>query len=198
VDTHDVFRAPAYDDRYVEVYREIVDALIAEDPVLGEIKSEFSRHIGPRRNVRGAEPLDQPSMVISANSQLAVSDVLNTNIEAHDEMLYMTAQEVIEHRTKDFFSRVSQITDAVGTSVTGGGAPTLEQFRELLERMDLAFDEDGSLSKNLRLYVGPSNADKARELMEAAANDDAIREIIAKKRKAWMEKRAQKRNRKLS
>jgi len=97
-----------------------------------------------------------------------------------------------------FFANVAEVADAAGTTVrSNGGAPTLDQMRELLRRMDLDFEEDGTISKGLRLACPPEAEKATRELMLSVENDPECRRIIIEKRRLVMQKRAEKSTRRL-
>lgn len=79
----------------------------------------------------------------------------------------------------------------------GEGVPTIEQMREMLRRIDLDFDENGSLV-GLTVFVHPSQLERARQVMEDAEQDPECVRIVLEKRAEWMRNRAAYANRALS
>jgi hypothetical protein len=193
-----VLAAPAYEQAYLKFFQRAIDAFVAADDVLGDIESVATRHVGPRRNVRGEKPLDQPMQEASAPSTLTFDDIRRGDIDAHTVMVFETTSEMIGERTKGFFANLAAVSDAAGMTVHNrDGMPAIEQMREMLRRMDLEFDENGKLSENIKLYVAPEAADAAKALVAAALEDPECVEIVAKKRQEWFARRATERPRKL-
>lgn len=99
---------------------------------------------------------------------------------------------MVNEQVRYSLQNVGVIADAVGNTVHGQGLPTPEHFRELLRKVDLSFNEDGTIAQTL--VVSPGHSDAVQRLM----SDPETLQIIAEKRAAWEATRAVRTRRTLS
>jgi hypothetical protein len=177
----------------------VYEGFVADNELLGNIKSIQDRHLGPIRNVRGENRVDQPMVLLSATMSMERTAIRLTDIDAHTATIQKFSEEMIAEQSKQFLSHLGAITEATGNTVAnvGDGAPTLEQMRELLRKMELSFDGEGNINK-LQFIVHPSQAEKVRALWSAVENDPECQRIALQKREEWLELRAARSNRTLS
>lgn len=191
-------RLPSYDLGYRQFLSDVADGFIAANELLGQIEMVRDRHVGPIRNVRTDDPLDQPMKLLGAMMTLGRDALLSTDIDAHTVMIATFAEELIAAQSKHFFQHLVEVCTAAGTTVenTGQGVPTIEQLRELFRKMDFEFDDNGKIRS--QLIVDTSQAEKAKALMSEAGRDPEIRRIIQDKRSEWLKVRAAQSRRTLS
>ena len=196
--TVEPLRLPAYDLAYRKFLDKAYRGFVAENPLFSNIEFVRDRHAGPIRNVREQNMLDQPMVPLSAGMTIEKTAIRATDVDAHTAMVSAFAEEMLGEQSRQFFRNMGEVCDAAGTTVSniGQGAPTLEQFRELLEKMELAFDDDGKLKT--QLVVHPSQAEKAKALWASVQNDPECLRIVLEKRAKWMELRAARSHRTLS
>ncbi len=121
--------------------------------------------------------------VMSAMFTLEKEAIRTTDSDGHTMTITTFAQEVLGEQTKRTFQNMPEMTTAVGTAFAneGGGVPTIEQMRELFRKMEFSFDDDGRIS-GLKLFVDPSQLERAKELTRQAEEDAECRQIILEKR----------------
>jgi hypothetical protein len=188
----------SYDLAYREFLDDAFRGFASDHQLLGDIALVQDRHAGPTRNVRDQIPLDQPMSEGSATMMLERAALRATDVDAHTLMIAQFAEEMIDAQLGMIFKGISEICDAAGTTVkdVGAGIPTIEQIRELLGRMDLAFDDDGRIKQTL--FVAPEQEERARQLNVEIAKDPQCARIISEKHKKWIEERAARSRRTLS
>lgn len=123
-------------------------------------------------------------------------------IEAGDsEALLATlddaAEQYHEELSKAFFGGMERLTEGTGLQVDAAGRPFFDSYYEMLEKVEIPFEEDGSISESWVLVTSPETADvieKARAAftLEQQAQLDAL---IDKKRGEAL---ARRRTRRLS
>ena len=94
---------------------------------------------------------------------------------------------------KHLFNVFPQICDATGNTVDAQGKNVWDAHLEMLETMEMSFDENGN--HNTTLVVHPDTARKIRENPPTVEQLAKGEEIIERKRKEFY---AQKRSRRLS
>ena len=189
---------PTYDYAYRRFLEKVYHGFVAGNPLFNEIEFVRDRHAGPIRNARDETTLDQPMASISAGMTIEKSSIRLTDVDAHTVMIAAFAEEMLGAQSRQFFANMSEVCDAADTTIQniGQGAPTLEQFRELLQTMDLSFDDEGRMKT--QLVVHPSQAEKAEALWTSVKNDPECQRIALEKRAKWMELRAARSYRTLS
>lgn len=95
------------------------------------------------------------------------------------------------------FRSIDHVTEATGNKVDGGGRPFIDSFCEMLEKLDLQFDDNGQIAEGTRLVIHPETyarikADPENWTPEAEAR---VQAILARK---FEEFRARQRNRRVS
>jgi hypothetical protein len=183
---------PSYDDAYCRFLQDAVRGFVQDHHLLGEIETVRDRHAGPVRNVEADQPLDQPMVQLGAPFTLETASIASTDVEAHTSAVVAFATAIVNEQVRYSLQNIGVIADAVGNTVNSKGSPTLEHFRELFRKIDLSFNEDGTIAQTL--VVPPGHADAIQRLM----TDPEILKIIAEKRAAWEATRAARSRRTLS
>jgi hypothetical protein len=187
---------PSYDDAYGRFLQDAFRGFVQDHSLLGEIEAVRDRHAGPIRNVDAAKPLDQPMVQIGAPFTLETAAIASTDVEAHTAAVAAFAAAMVNEQVRLSLQNIGGVADAVGNTVLGVGPPTVEQFRELFRKMDISFNEDGTIAQTL--VVPPEAAEAVKRLMSELDRDPGARHILAEKRAAWEATRAARAHRTLS
>lgn len=145
----------------------------------------------------GSEEVSNLSEV-SGQGYIKTEDIRAVRLEAFSEMLFNIAKGLEEGRGRAFYSELNTILDRAGRTFSARGEPfSFEILLETLEKTEIAFDE---LGKPIwpALVVPPSLAPVVARVFRDAATDtrkdQALRELLHRKREAFNAKEA---NRKL-
>jgi hypothetical protein len=183
-----------YNEAYGRLFGDVILMLQSKSPILEDVKPIRSRHCGPFRNYRGPSPLDQPMMAGGFGISISKEAVQETDIDAHVDMIYKAGSSHLEAITPLFSEHLRQLTNATGNVVSGGGPPTLAALREILSKISLSFDEDGTLQP-LQVIIPPELKESAQKAIEEMKSDAECQAIVEQRRKEYF---ASKRSRKLS
>lgn len=103
------------------------------------------------------------------------------------------AEANAEALSKAMFSGVDRMCEATGQVATGG--MTTDTLLDMIEKMPLEFNEDGSLKSELTIVAGPSQAENFARLEATPEQQRRYAEIMRRK---WEEWSARRRPRRLS
>lgn len=104
-----VSNIPAYDDAYMEFFRDSVYGIMGEDKLLGGIDVVHDRRDGPIRNVRTEQPLDQPMLSTSFSFTIGIDAIRTMDVGALAVAINNTAREFIEGQSRAFFGHLNKI-----------------------------------------------------------------------------------------
>ena len=107
------------------------------------------------------------------------------------------AEEYHEGLSKAFYAGMERLTDATGLKVDAAGREFFESYYEMFERVEIPFEEDGSISKSFVLVANPETAENIEKALAAFTPEQQAKldALINKKRD---EARARRRTRRLS
>lgn len=116
-----------------------------------------------------------------------------TDAEEFRDALWKFSEEAIGRMKEHFFGVFPQICDATGNTVDAQDKNVWDAYLEMLETMEMSFDENGN--HNTSLVVHPDTARRIRENPPTPEQLAKGNEIIERKKKEYY---AQKRTRRLS
>jgi hypothetical protein len=183
---------PKYNLSMIQLIREVKNGFENLDPILGEIRKVEVAHGGMTRQVSEPQILETPMKNYSAIISVELDCFLNTDTEQFRDALYNFSNEAVEQMKKHFFEVFPQICDATGNNVNAQGKNVWDAYLEMLETMEMSFDENGN--HNTTLVVHPDTARKIRENPPTPEQIAKGNEIIERKKKEYY---AQKRTRRL-
>lgn len=184
---------PKYNSAIIQLVIEVKSGFENLDPLLGKMGSIPVVHGGMTRQVSEPQILETPMKKFSVEISLGLDCFRNTNTEQFRDALWKFSEEATGERIKHFFETFPQICNAAGTSVDAEGKNVWDAYLEMLETLEMHFDENGN--HNTELVVHPDTAKKIRAnppTPEQLAKGEAI---IERKKKEFY---AQKRTRRLS
>ena len=98
------------------------------------------------------------------------------------------AQEMADAMAKTFYATMSEAAEQVGNVVKSSGRITPEAILEVLDKIELGFDEKGNPALT-SVHIHPDMAETLKESILSLQNDPNLRlryeEIIQRKREQW-------------
>ncbi|MBN1314055.1 MAG: hypothetical protein JXA42_01260 [Anaerolineales bacterium] len=189
------FRIPPYDCAFNKFFALVVDGFIDTDPLLSQIHRSPVKHMGPIRNVRGEEPLDQDLPPIKGESLIKTTTIRETNFDEITIFFYEVAQEFRAELERGLLKCLNEVTHVTGQVINFKGKPfSPDMLNEILEKMPIDFNENGKPMLPT-MIIPPEMETKLRGIKETPEQRKRFEEIIAKKR---IEFYAKKRTRRLS
>jgi hypothetical protein len=189
------FNPPNYDEAYSRMISSIADDFARRDDVLGMFPSRAVAHGGPHRNVRSPAVLDQPLMPIRYKILMSFQDIRNGNVDAHTNAIVEAIEQYLEGIGKLFFQTIHGVSEATGNLISADGEPlSFDHICDLIEKMDISFDEFGRLVQPT-ILVNPQTAEKLRAIEPTPEQEQRLQDIYKHKREKF---NAQKRARRLS
>jgi hypothetical protein len=182
-----------YDVATASLMGEIKMGLDKTHPILGQIQVHSVMHGGTTRQVSEPQIVDTEMRKHSTGSVIHFDCFLQTDVERFSELLYEMWEEFASQATKALFETVSLTTEAVGNVHSAAGKNIWEAQLEMLESLEMHFDEDGN--HNYQYYLHPDTARKLAENPPTPEQEKRGEEIIRRKREEYY---AKKRTRRLS
>jgi hypothetical protein len=125
--------------------------------------------------------------------QVSVGPAIDGDLGDLEAEVSAIADQRLEQTMRAYFALITEVTQQTGNAVDAHG-DAAEGFLAMIEKMDIAFDENGMPA--LQMVVSPSDAQRVRAQLAAFTPDQQGRfsEIITRKREAY---RASRRRRRL-
>jgi hypothetical protein len=190
------FEIPIYEKAMKRFIWEIINGFFTIHPLFGKMPRRISEHRGPVRNVRGSDPLDQTINTIEGESSLSIETIRDTDFEDYTSFLTGFADSMIEAFSKDFYRDLGQAIDANGMMFDAQGEPfSHDMLNDMLDRLDIEFDEQGKPRMPTIITGDPKMAEKIRGTEPTPEQTRRRAKIIREKK---VEYNAKKRTRQLS
>lgn len=187
------FLLPRYSSAMNRLFREIKDGLEQHDEILGQIQSHAVSHGGLTRQVSEPKVLDTPMQKFEVTFEIKVEAFLQTDVEKFAESIYHMVTSFHSQQKKYLFEVVGKTTDAVGNVVDAKGRNFWDAYLEMIETIDIHFDEDGK--HDYQVYMNPETAKKLEKTPPTPEQLQKIEEAMELKRRNFY---ARKRSRQLS
>lgn len=194
INAKSISELPEYETMYLQFFQDTVNTLMSlKSEVLPDI--QISNHEGPismRTNVN-EEVIDKAPSLVEMSFNIPYESIINTDINC----LIMAIEEAADSGLQSFIPQVfdflSEICEAGGQVVDGKGQPfSFDLFLELLEKIDITFEEDGTPNMPT-MVVNP----KMREVIEknppTKEQEKKVEELINKKRDDFFAKKRTRR-----
>lgn len=186
-----LFELPEYESSFREFMNKINEVLVSDkDPLLSEVpRRKVSRlYIGRNSHADGGIH-NSPVMPITSTFQLTAAEIVECDGVALGRRLDAFAEEYLASLMPQFFGAMNAAIESAGNSTDAGGKPlSADMLVDVLERMELDFDEDGNV--HLQLIANPLTA--LPEFTKEA--QERIDSVIQRKREEFL---ARRRSRKL-
>ena len=178
-----------------------------------EFNQDLSSHLGPIANVPVSLVFEgNKTMLIredgsveeteakkaTAKLQVVLSEFENMDDEIVSNKINEVAEEIAGQQAKSFYEVVDKAAEEVGNVVSADGKPfSMDMFFEMLEKIDVDFDENGD-PIGLMVAMSPELFRSAAKVLEQAENNPEMNKrfdaIMERKREEW---RVRENNRKL-
>lgn len=145
---------------------------------------------------RPDDSIDETTLkATSAQFTFKNEEIPRLSLEQRIARLDDAAREMAKQISSIAFATINEAVDNVGNVVDAKGKPfNAETFFEVLETIQLDFEEDGIKHKELHLVMPPGMAARVKETMEQIDHDVELsrrhKEIIDKKRVEWRAREA--------
>jgi hypothetical protein len=190
-----LFALPEYSAAARETAYMAIEALaVARSALLSKMRKESTEAIPVSRFTSAdGEELEILPTAVRVPLSVDIPSVVSGDLGSLRAALDAAAEEQEKAIAHALFSGISELTDYTGNKVDAGGRPiSWDLITDTLEKMEIAFDEDGKM--DLTLVVHPDTAKKLEELgpptPEQQARYDAVLET---KRQEWQARKRQRR-----
>lgn len=182
-----------YDMAMANLIGEVKTGLDKTDEILGQIQVHKVVHGGTTRQVSAPQVVETPMKHHQAGGLVHFDWLLKTDVGQFVEFFYEMWETFASQAKKSLFETVSLTTEAVGNVHSAAGRNVWEAQLEMLESLEMHFDEDGN--HNFQYYLHPDTAKKLFENPPTPEQEKRGEEIIRRKKEEYY---AKKRTRRLS
>lgn len=134
--------------------------------------------------------LETPMQEISSTIKIDLSDYENLSLEEVFTRIQGCAEEMESQKMKLFFDRMEQVTSQTGNKADVNGQLTPDIFLNLLEKMEISFDENGKY--NQTFYGGATATEAMKNVLKTIEQSPELTsrhdEIIKNKRREWVDR----------
>lgn len=190
---------PKLKGKIVETINRYLQDLVRQEPLLSQFREErvFEGN-KMSSNTENGQSNQSSYKKLSASYSIKREDVITKGPTVFIENIKNVAEEIKKQQAELVFNKLSEVTNETGNVVDAKGKPfTFELFMELLEKIEIDFDDQGKPSMPM-LVVSPELGIKLKDLLPKwKANPEytkRFQEVIEKKRKQWSDRES---NRKL-
>ena len=176
------------------VYHAVQAVMRASDPVYAQLRPELVETV-PQQRIDLGDGREMPvePYRTSVHGSIAIDALIAGDLgELHAEICSIARQQ-LEQTMRAFFALIDEVTQQTGNVVDAHG-DAAEGLLGALEKMDIAFDDEGN--PHLQMIASPETAERIRAQMEAFTPEQMQRlaTIISSKRE---QHRASRRRRRL-
>lgn len=181
----------------VQVYHTIFkNRLNAYLGVIGEVPRYCIKEGSNPVTVRPDDTHDETELkAASAETMFKLEEIPHLSIEQRIARLDVAAREMAEQISSHAFEVINKAVDKAGNVVGAKGKPFgAEALFEVMEKIQMGFEDDGIKHKEIAMVMPPALIDRAKATMEQILQDPELlkryEEIIDKKRTEWRAREA--------
>lgn len=194
-----VFKLTEYARAELNFVYSAVSALArARGGIAADIQAEPMPRVGTTQiTTDSGETVEFEPFAVSAPMRIGWEEIANGAVEAMLATIDEAAGVYHEQLSQRIYEHLETLTAATGNVVDATGKTVFDSMYEMFEKVELSFEEDGSISKGFVIYASPDVAEKLAKA-EAEMTQEQQRkldELIDRKRQAYF---ARKRRRQLS
>lgn len=192
----EILRLPEYESVWSEFMRIALHKLTeANDPVFAQIRKEETQRASESPPASAPSPLDSRPLEAVAEWSLPSAAFTKTDVDAILVSLDEAAQSFLSSLMPQIFRHISDICRATGMTISAGGEPlSVERILDMLEKVDIDFDEDENPIMP-QLVVHPDMRQQLAALTFTPEHLQRSHEIMSRKLEHH---RARKRDRRIS
>lgn len=190
------FSTPGYDEAMHRFVWEVVDGVVALDPMLAELLGNTTDHGGPTRNISGENPIDDEMFAIEHQLVFHTDVIRYSKIDEFIVELYEMGEKVQNQPGMQLTKSIIQSTEATGNVLNSGGRPlSWDLILELIDAVELEFDDSGMMIGKPTVMLNPADAKRLYEQPVPSDFESRLQEILERKRGQSLDS---KRSRRLS
>jgi hypothetical protein len=184
---------PEYQAPFGTLFAKAVKAMVpAHEPLLASIRSSSVDHLADE-SVTEAHGGVMGGTAMSARMEVQTEAIVQTDLDAWYNVLWSAAEQFAGHQMRYLLASVEAATQRTGNSANLGGAPiTHDALLDMLERVEVEVDDDGTPQSLVILHVDPSGRRTQRTVVEhlmalgpmSTQQVERYQQIIAEKRRA--------------
>lgn len=179
------------------VYDAVAALARSRGGIAADIRAEPMPRVGTTQiTTDEGETVEFEPFAVSAPMRIGWEDIANSNVGAMLATIDEAAESYHEQLSKRIFEHLETLTTATGNVVDASGKSVFDAMYEMFEKVELSFEDDGSISKGFAIYASPDVAEKlARADAEMTSEQRRkLDELIDRKRQDFF---ARKRRRQL-
>ncbi|MHB9926013.1 hypothetical protein [Clostridium botulinum] len=135
-----------YNRSYNEFLDKSVNTLMVYlQPLLKQIEIKKEKNKGIKRYNINSEYKETNMNKLEAQYTMQMSTLWNTNIEEYLELIYVVADKYSSEVVRNMLEQINQVCTQTGNIIDGNVREiSYNLFLDLLEKIDISFDEDGN------------------------------------------------------
>jgi len=164
--------------------------------VVGEVPRHFIKEGGNPVTFRPDASRDETKLkAASAETMFKIEEIPHLSVEERIARLDAAAREMANQISSHAFAEINEAVNKVGNVVDAKGKPfTAEALFEVLEKIQMDFEDDGIKHKELTIVMPPAMIDRVKATMAQIHQNPELskryKEIIDKKRMEWRDREA--------
>lgn len=167
--------------------------LLQFNPVLGQINSAKKIHPGGFHYSHDNKELNTELKRIESTMELKYEDIKSFNLEAFSYQIYSFAEQRLNKMEAFVLDSISAVTKLTGNIVNNRGKPlTEETILEMLEKIEIRFDENGNFNLP-SIIVSPESMKLINQIKPGSEYQKKYQEIIDKKKTEYYAKKCSRR-----
>lgn len=149
--------------------------------------------------VRGDGSVDEMQPKVAATEiEVKLTEAETMTPEMVGDLINNAAEEIAAQQARIFYKKIDEYAEEDETVVSSGGEPfSIDKYFELLEKIDIDFDEEGN-PEGVAFVAHPNMSSSISDVLSQASadpdNDRRYKEIMERKREEF---RVRENNRKL-
>lgn len=188
------FALPEYQRQMGQFYHSVIRDVAASSPIVGQIRERSTQHRGPSRNAPQPSPVDHEPSTFQQEVSFHFDIAREGRVEDFINLLISAGEEYVSQLEQSLVRVLHEVTEATGGVIDAQGEPlTFDHIIELIEKVELASDEDGGLSLPTILM----NPETRKKLESKAPTPDQITRLNDVLRMKLEENQRNKRTRRL-
>lgn len=189
-------RMPEYELPALELYVDTVNAFMrAQNPVLAMITSQPTSSIptpDPDRTAGVMSGFVGTPLAVPIGGTVAIADIASTRTDAWIESAWDAAREGVAILMPQLYSNLDAAVESVGNVVRAKGAFTWDHWIDMIEKIELSFDESGAI-KDLTLVGHPDTVEAMRATPMNADQEKRYNDIVRRKHSEFLGKQRRRR-----
>lgn len=122
-------------------------------------------------------------MEVRFKYELSADALIEGRIDAFVDSLDSSAEQYLESLMPQVFEQLTSVTKATGNVVDAAGRPIFDAFYEMLEKVDLSFDEEGRITQSLVMHPDTWASVQAQIADWTPEQNQKLEELIDEKRR---------------